>query len=328
MADPSPPILAPGRHQTHPAMAHTLLRSRLYLRLGVVAALALLFCASANAQTPAPGRVVVVRTSYRAWNGDLRAMRIAFPSNFQQLARGRSLPLVIALHGADGKVQCDRTFGQTPVRYGFVVACLEGQGVATRKFSYGAPGQISDQLRVPRLVHLKAPRLPIDPTRVIIVGASMGGMEALLAADRAPDEFAAVVALDAPVDLAAHYRNVAPAGPPNLKTKAMLAECGGTPDQAADCYAERSPLEHMTQFGDTRVPLIMWWSAHDPIAGSPEASPAYIEAMQTDFPWHPIYARVGGWQHGRAWWSHGRLWLTDALALARANPQRRAADFG
>ncbi|MGI9188439.1 MAG: alpha/beta hydrolase-fold protein, partial [Gaiellales bacterium] len=211
--------------------------------------LTLVACASAPAQTPPPGRVVVIHTAYRAWNGDLRAMRIAFPSNFRQLARGRALPLVIALHGADGKVQCDRTFGRTPVRYGFVVACLEGQGVATRTFSYGAPGQISDQLRVPRLVHLKAPRLPIDRTRVIIIGASMGGLEALLAADRAPDAFAAVVALDAPVDLAAHYHNVAPAGPPNLKTKAMLAECGGTPDEAAGCYAARSPLDNMTRFG-------------------------------------------------------------------------------
>ena len=330
MAGSSVPILALGRRTTHSAMSYLHLRPHLRRCLLVALALASLLIAgvAAEAQTPAPGRVVVVHTTYRAWNGDLRAMRIAYPSNFEELAHGRSLPLVIALHGADGKARCDRSFGHAPVRYGFVVACLEGQGVATRKFSYGAPGQISDQLRVPRLVHLKAPRLPIDSTRVIIVGASMGGMEALLAADRAPDEFAAVVALDAPVDLAAHYRNVAPAGAPNLKTKAMLAECGGTPDQAADCYAARSPLENMTQFGDTRVPLIMWWSADDPIAGSPDESPAYITAMQTDFPWHPIYARVGAWEHGRAWWTHGRLWLTDALALARANPQRRAADFG
>lgn len=274
------------------------------------------------------GRVVVVHTTYRAWNGEVRAMRIAFPSNFRQVARGNALPLVVALHGADGRAQCHRNFGRAPVRYGIVIACLEGQGVATRRFSYGAPGQIDDQLRVPALVRARAPLLPIDHHRVIIVGASMGGLEALLAAERAPDTFAAVVALDAPVDLAAHYRNVAPAGVPNLKTKAMLAECGGTPDEAADCYRERSPLANMEQFGRSMVPLVMWWSARDAIAGSPEASPAYIAAMQADYPWHPIYARVGSWQHGRAWWRHDRLWLRDALALARANPQRRAPDFG
>jgi len=50
--------------------------------------------------------------------------------------------------------------------------------------------------------------------------------------------------------------------------------------------------------------------------------------MQKDFPSHPIYGRIGAWEHGRAWWSHGRLWLRDALALATANPQRRGADFG
>lgn len=296
--------------------------------LVAVAAVSALGVGAADAQTPAPGRVVVLRTTYRAWNGDLRAMHIAFPSNYAQLAHGGRLPLVIALHGADGTAQCERSFGHAPTRYGFVVACLAGQGVATRRFSYGAPGQIRDQLRVPALVHLKAPRLPIDPQRVVIVGASMGGLEALLAADLAPDAFAAVVALDAPVDLAAHYRNVAPAGKPNLKTKALVAECGGDPDQAAACYAERSPIDHMERFGDTRVPLVMWWSARDRIGGAPDESPAYIAAMQSDFPWHPVYARVGAWEHGRAWWSHGRLWLQDALALARANPQRRAAQFG
>jgi poly(3-hydroxybutyrate) depolymerase len=300
---------------------------RLVFLLVVVVAMGTVVDA-AVAQAPPAGRVVVLHTTYRAWNGDVRAMRIAFPSNFRQVARGAALPLVIALHGADGKARCHQNFGRAPVRYGIVIACLEGQGVATRRFSYGAPGQIDDQLRVPSLVRERAPLLPIDRRRVIIVGASMGGLEALLAADRAPDAFAAVVALDAPVDLAAHYRNVAPAGEPNLKTKAMLAECGGTPDEAADCYRERSPLVNMEQFGRSMVPLVMWWSSRDAIAGSSEASPAYIAAMQADYPWHPIYARVGRWQHGRAWWRHDRLWLRDALALARANPQRGAPDFG
>ena len=284
----------------HPRRQQTLLRHVLAvagLALGLIACMA---DSRAQAQTPQLGRVIVVHTTYRAWNGDVRAMRIAYPSNFAHLGRGQRLPLVIALHGADGTAQCDASFGRAPVRYGFVVACLAGQGAATRRFSYGAPGQIRDQLRVPELVHLRAPLLPIDASRIIVVGASMGGLEALLAADLAPDRFAAVVALDAPVDLAAHYRNVAPAGAPNLKTKAMLAECGGTPDEAAECYAERSPLANMTRFGDTRVPLIMWWSAADSIAGAADESPAYIAAMQADFPWHPIYARVGGWQHGRA----------------------------
>jgi pimeloyl-ACP methyl ester carboxylesterase len=303
--------------------------ARRLLGVSVLAAVLLApVAARAEAQAPRPERVVVVQTSYRAWNGDVRAMRIAFPANFTQRARRGPLPLVIALHGADGGAQCDRAFGQAPVRHGFVVACLAGQGVATRAFSYGAPGQISDQLRVPSLVRARLPQLPIDHQRVIIVGASMGGLEARLAADRAPDTFAVVVALDAPVDLAAHFRNVAPTGVPNLKTKAMVAECGGPPEEATDCYLERSPLHNMAQFGHSGVPLMMWWSARDAVAGAPDAAPAYVAALQADYPWHPLYARVGHWQHGRAWWRHDRLWLRDALALARANPQRRAADFG
>ena len=289
---------------------------------------ATLLSAGATAQTQSRANVIVVKTVYRAWNGDLRRLHIVYPAGYSELRPGERLPLVIALHGAGGGANCDTSFGKTPARYRFVVACLEGQGAATKSFSYGAPGQIRDQLRLPTLVHLRLPHLPLDPNRVIIVGASMGGLEALLAADLDPQLFAAVVALDAPVDLAAHYQNVAPRGEPNLKTKAMLAECGGTPELVADCYAMRSPLARMTRFGDTRIPLIMWWSSRDSIAGSEDGAPAYLAAMQTNFPSHPIYARIGAWEHGRALWSHGHLWLRDALALATANPQRRGADFG
>ena len=294
----------------------------------VVALTTTAWCDRAAAQTPPQAHVIVLKTVYRAWNGSLRKLHIAYPSGYPEEHINERLPLVISLHGAGGDANCDKSFGHTPARFSFVVACLEGQGAVTRSFSYGAPGQIRDQLRVPALVHLRLPRLRLDPRRIIIVGASMGGLEALLTADLDPQMFAAVVALDAPVDLAAHYRNVAPAGQPNLKTKAMLAECGGTPDAAGDCYTTRSPLDHMARFGDTRIPLILWWSSRDSIAGSSDESPAYLETMQTDFPWHPVYARIGAWEHGRAWWSHGRLWLHDALALATANPQRRGADFG
>jgi len=238
------------------------------------------WCGHASAQTPVQSHVIVLKTVYRAWNGDLRKLHIAYPSGYPEEHAHVQLPLVISLHGAAGGANCDKSFGHTPARFGFVVACLEGQGAATRSFSYGAPGQIRDQLRVPALVHMRLPRLRLDPRRVIIVGASMGGLEALLAADLDPQLFAAVVALDAPVDLAAHYRNVAPAGEPNMKTKAMLAECGGTPEVAGDCYATRSPLDHMTRFGDTRIPLILWWSARDSIAGSHDESPAYLATMQ------------------------------------------------
>ena len=59
-----------------------LLPLRVHVRhlLGVsVLAVALLapVAADAEEQTPTPERVVVVKTTYRAWNGDVRAMRIA-----------------------------------------------------------------------------------------------------------------------------------------------------------------------------------------------------------------------------------------------------------
>jgi poly(3-hydroxybutyrate) depolymerase len=284
--------------------------------------------ADARAATPGRGRMVAIHTSYSAWNGATRALRIAYPADSDWQAAGRRLPLVIAVHGAAGEARCDESFGRAPLRFGFVVACLEGQGTATTSFSYGAPGQIRDQLRVPDLVQARLPNLPLDRSRVIIAGSSMGGLEALLAADADPSAFAVVVALDAPVDLAAHYRRVAPPTGANLKSRAMVAECGGSPAVAFACFHERSPLRQLDRFGPSSVPLVMWWSRYDRIAGSPDGSPAYIAALQERYPAHPIYARVGVWQHGRGLWSHGRLWLRDALALARANPQRGASEFG
>lgn len=266
-----------------------------------------------------PHGVAVLRTSYTAWNGDRRRMVIALPSAALASAFTPRLPLVVALHGAAGHAQCDRWFGRQPLREWFAVACLDGQGVGTRGFSYGAPGQIADQLRVPDLVRAALPGAAIDYRHVVLVGQSMGGMEALLAADADPHRWQAVVALDAPTDLAAHYLQVEAAGGADRKSKAMRLECGGAPDQAEACYAARSPIDHLDRFGRSQVPLVMWWSRADPIAGSLDQSPAYVRALRARYPNHPMTLRVGGWAHGRAWWEDRSRWLEVALRLAGAD---------
>ncbi len=273
---------------------------------------------SARAAFP-PHGVAVLRTSYVAWNGDRRGMVVALPSAALASAFVPRLPLVVALHGAAGHAQCDRWFGRAPLRFSFAVACLDGQGVRTRGYSYGAPGQIADQVRIPDLVRAALPGAAIDYRHVILVGQSMGGLEALLAANAAPDRWQAVVALDAPTDLAAHYAEVVAAGGRDRKSKAMRLECGGPPAVAAACYAARSPIAHLDRFGRSNVPLVLWWSRRDPIAGSPGQAPAYAYALRARYPRHRVEFRVGTWAHGRAWWEDGSRWLADALRLAGAD---------
>ena len=268
--------------------------------------------ARAAAAFPPPG-VAVLRAPYTAWNGERRGMIVALPSAALATDFRPRLPLVIALHGAAGRARCDTWFGKAPLRGSFAVACLDGQGAGTRGYSYGAPGQIADQLRVPELVRAWLPKAAIDYRHIVLVGQSMGGLEALLAADAAPQRWSAVVALDAPTDLAAHYANV---GPASSKSKAMRRECGGSPQQEPTCYRLRSPVDRMTRLGASGTPVVLWWSSRDPIAGSPAQAPTYARTFRHRFPGHPLALRVGRWNHGRAWWEDGYAWLEQAFRMA------------
>lgn len=250
-------------------------------------------------------QTTVVSSWYQAWNGRVRTLRIVHPS---RQARGKRLPLVVWLHGAGGAARCENSFRSLPGRFGFVVACIDGQGTATRGYSYGAPGQIADVGRVPDLVRDHAPYLRIDARRVIVAGSSMGGMEALLAADRFPDLFTGVVALDAPADLRVRHTTM-----PALRRQAIEAECGGNPTIVPACYAERSPIANLRGVARSRAHLGLYWSTRDRIAGAEDQLPAYAEAIRAVNPNRAFLIRVGDWRHSRAWGVRSRdfEWLID-----------------
>ena len=267
--------------------------------------------ASATTVVGENDRVAVVRTWYRAWNGRTRTLVIVHPIQMEG-----PLPLVVSLHPAGGRATCDGAFGQLPARFGFVVACIDGQGVGSRGYSYGAPGQIDDELRVPELVDERMPGLAIDRARTIVTGSSMGGLEALLVADRSPTSFSAVVALDPVVDLGDRFRALGPGARDRVKRDAMIAECGGSPLATPACYRRRSPIANMARLSRSATPVVIQWSTSSGIDGTPQQAPRYAERMRALNPRKELYTVFGRHRHGAPWYSERDRWLTVALGLS------------
>ena len=114
-----------------------------------------------------------------AVNGRGVPVRVRIP---EQAKQGKPLPLVIALHGAGGSENMffdgygNGEVARLAARRGWVV-------VATRD---GLTDGVIDAL---------AKLYPVDRTRVFLVGHSMGAGQAVAAASKNPDRYAAVAAL-------------------------------------------------------------------------------------------------------------------------------------
>lgn len=249
-----------------------------------------------------PGTIVAT-TWYTAWNGRTLRMVVAYPAR----RTGVRLPLVRVFHGAGGRATCGRTFGNTPGRYGFAIACLDGAGRRTRGYSYGAPGSVDDYARIIGLIRDRLPGLRIDPARQVAAGSSMGAQEALLFAARHPGLVQTVVAMDAPVDLGRRFWHLSA-----FRQQALFTECGGTPDTAPDCYREGSPLTYAADLarGDER--LLLYWSTADSISRR-EQLPALAQAIHAADPGRRFAIGIGLWAHGQAWPPARRNleWLVD-----------------
>ncbi|MFM7551887.1 MAG: hypothetical protein ACKO7Q_03450, partial [Actinomycetota bacterium] len=74
---------------------------------------------------------MMASTWYTTWNGRTRRLIALYP----KLPQRERMPLVLVFHGAGGRALCDRTFGNIPGQYRFVVACVDGQGVRSRGYS-------------------------------------------------------------------------------------------------------------------------------------------------------------------------------------------------
>ena len=275
--------------------------------------------AATDAWRAVDAATLVDRSWYETWNGKRRALTIVVPADYA--SRG-PLPLLVAAHPAGGASTCAEVLGGLPGRFGFVVACLDGQGASTRLFSYGAPGQISDLASAPATVQARLPRLQIDPQRVYLAGSSMGGMEALLVGLRYPLAYRAVVSLDGLGDLGFRFGSL-----PLNRRVLVEAECNGTPTTQARCFAERSPLTYLGRRPAGASRLVVWYSTGDPVSGAERQLPTLVAAQAAADP-TGLDVRVGGWAHGALWdrADHRAAWLID-LGLLPAGAMRSISGY-
>jgi acetyl esterase/lipase len=103
-------------------------------------------------------------------------------------ATGGKQPLVLALHGAGGSENLFFDgYGDGAV---VTLAAARGWFLAAPRL-----GMLGGGADLPAIVDALAARFPIDPTRVVVVGHSMGAGAAMSAAGRAPTRYRAVAAL-------------------------------------------------------------------------------------------------------------------------------------
>ena len=236
------------------------------------------------------GDAVLLRSWYTAWNGRVRTLLIAYPRT------AASVPLLVTNHPAGMSMVCTDARSLAAARAGYALACVSGQGTATRAFSYGSAGQIADLARAPQVVQDRMPDVRVDPSRVYFVGSSMGGTEALLVALRYPQAYDRVVALDPITDLGRRWASL-----PRNRRPLLEAECGGTPAQQPLCYAVRSPLALVATATALPRQLQLWYSPSDPVVGEPHQAPAFIAALEARRLPGGFAVRTGRWGHGDPW---------------------------
>jgi len=109
--------------------------------------------------------------------------------------------------------------------------------------------------------------LPIDESRIYLVGGSGGGHCSLLLAGRHPEIWAGVSAACPISDLARwHADSTSMKDWRGRYAKMMEKACGGTPAEKPDEYARRSPLTYLAAAKD--VPVEICEGVHDGHAGS------------------------------------------------------------
>lgn len=187
---------------------------------------------------------------------------------------GEPLPLVIGLHGAGWTAAQDYHQGPPGLKVGYhrgwyglaaayevIIVLPHGHHRREETMSFAAPEQMADIAHLPHAIQARGYR--VDDTRVYACGLSMGGQEALMAAGRHPDLFAAVVAFNPVVDLATLQRDMQAIDRiRGTDAAARIAnEVGGLPEKLPQAYAERSPLSVVEQLAN--VPTMIFWSDRD-----------------------------------------------------------------
>ena len=272
------------------------------MRSAAIVAAALILVPAAAAQPVLPGgppsSVQLLEFAYRAHDGLDRLAWLVVPRGYG-LRDDPPIPLVISPHGRGaGALANALRGGDLPARGRFAVVNPVGQGRRLALYSWGAPGQIEDLARMPRLVERAFPWLRVDRRRIYAVGASMGGQETLLIVARHPRLLAGAAAFDAPTDMALRYRDFRLLRRGLRLQRLARFEIGGPPRADPEGYEERSPSDLARAIAASRVPLELWWSRRDRIVVDEAAQSGrlYREIKRLD-PDAPVREVVGRWAH-------------------------------
>jgi len=266
------------------------------MRVLLAVLLALVAAPLAGAQL-APAQPVAltraVRIHYRAHDGVLRPAWLLLPADYD----GRPIPLVISPHGRGvGAAQNALIWGDLPGEGNFAVINPGGEGDRLHWYSWGAPGQIADLARMPRIAAEHG--VSVDAKRVYAIGGSMGGQETLLLVAEHPKLLAGAAAFDPATDMARRYRDFA-----TLKHGAQLQalareELGGTPAQVPAQYARRSPDDYTARIARSGVPLQVYWSPRDRVIADQRRETASLVAhMRRDDLDERLWDFEGEWAH-------------------------------
>jgi predicted peptidase len=183
-----------------------------------------------------------------------------------------------------------------------VIAMPHGHHRRVVNCSLASPEQIADMAQIISEVATRGTN--IDHQRIYLCGKSMGGQEALVAAGCYPDLFAAVVAFNPIVDLAAWQQDLVAIDVDEIKEfrpdELVVEEVGGLPNEVPEAYQERSATRYADALAE--VPCLIFWSEQDLIVPRQVTHHAYrLYAMIKD---RSASSPIAEYNHTRI---HGRL---------------------
>lgn len=267
------------------------------------------------------GRTDLVRTitiAYRTYTGAVRPAIVILPGWYGRRDHP-PIPLVISPHGRGiTPPENVRLWGNMPELGRFAVVNPAGPNA----YTWGAPGQIADLARMPRIVRRAVPWLRIARHRIYAIGGSMGGQETLLLMAKHPRLLAGAISFDADTNLAARY-----AAFPELRRgrwlqQRVVEEVGGTPSARPEAWRERSPIDDARLLATDGVPLQIWWSTRDKIVVHQASESGLLyRTIKRINPAAPVTQYVGTWRHTAEMWPTRRMPLAlAAMGLLRIGP--------
>lgn len=227
------------------------------------------------------------------YDGDITPGFVAGPKT---LEHDRSYPAIVMVHGGfHGRLEeSDFTTMRRAVEEGYIVIFPEyrgSRGYGKNHYDaidYGGK-EVDDVLAAADYVATR--RAYVDPDRIAIMGRSHGGMIALLAAQRAPNRFAAAASDVGIADLLAwmgykpEYRRQDMARQPMFD--------GVRPEEDATPYMHVSPINHVDSL---RIPVLVLATTGDRIVPSGLHAEPLAERLREagkDFEYH-LYDRAPG----------------------------------